>query len=41
MNLHTKMDLTTSYAKMSLERAIKERKSALGKIDNIMSMVGL
>lgn len=31
----------TSYAKMSLERAIKERKSALGKMDNIMSMVGL
>lgn len=31
----------TSYSKMSLERAIRERRSSLGKMDGIMGMVGL
>ena len=31
----------TSYSKMSLERAIRERKSSLDKKNGIMGMVGL
>lgn len=31
----------TSYSKMSLERAIRERKSSLDKMNGIMGMVGL
>lgn len=31
----------TSYYKMSLERAIRERRASLGKMDGIMGMVGL
>lgn len=31
----------TSYSKMSLERAIRERRASLGKMDGIMGMVGL
>lgn len=31
----------TSYSKMSLERAIKERRASLGKMDGIMGMAGL
>ncbi len=31
----------TSYSKMSLERAIRERKSSLDKMNDIMGMVGL
>lgn len=31
----------TSYSKMSLERAIRERRASLGKMDGIMEMAGL
>lgn len=31
----------TSYSKMSLERAIRERRASLGKMDGIMGMAGL
>lgn len=31
----------TSYSKMSLERAIRDRRASLGKMDGIMGMVGL
>ena len=31
----------TSYSKMSLERAIRERRASLGKMNDIMGMVGL
>lgn len=31
----------TSYSKMSLERAIRERRASLGKMDSIMGTVGL
>lgn len=31
----------TSYSKMSLERAIRERRASLGKMDGIMGMTGL
>lgn len=31
----------TSYSKMSLERAMRERKSSLDKMNGIMGMVGL
>lgn len=31
----------TSYSKMSLERAIRERRASLGKMDGIIGMAGL
>lgn len=31
----------TSYSKMSLERAIRERRASIGKMDGIMGMAGL
>lgn len=31
----------TSYSKMSLERAIRERRASLCKMDGIMGMAGL
>ena len=31
----------TSYSKMSLERAIRERRASLRKMDGIMGMAGL